>query len=167
MKIHVFDKCFVFYWLLGPFMCQNHFSGPFSGKYWWHTFKSWILGRKISFITDFLQWLKNEEKIMICTFFKFSILKHFWSLKLIAWIDFRVVLVFYSFQVIWVDLNDEFEKWTKYSKKLINTEISRHLIWWYFCLFFLMIDWNWLPPPQTPPPQWARRPHNEKHKIKK
>ena len=104
---------------------------------------------KISFITDFLKWLENEEKTMICSFFKFSVLKHFWSLKLIDRVDFRVLLMFYSFQVIWVDLNDEFEKWTKYSKKLINTEFSRHLIWWYFCLFFLMIDWNWLPPPQT------------------
>ena len=103
---------------------------------------------KISFITDFLKWLENEEKTMICSFFKFSVLKHFWSLKLIDRVDFRVLLMFYSFQVIWVDLNDEFEKWTKYSKNLINTEISRHLIWWYFCLFFLMIDWNWLPPPQ-------------------
>ena len=104
---------------------------------------------KISFLDDFLKWLENEEKTMICSFFKFSVLKHFWSLKLIDRVDFRVLLMFYSFQVIWVDLNDEFEKWTKYSKKLINTEISRHLIWWYFCLFFLMIDWYWLPPPDT------------------
>ena len=106
---------------------------------------------KISFITDFLKWLENEEKTMICSIFKFSVLKHFWSLKLIDRVDFRVLLIFYSFQVIWVDLDDKFEKWTKYSQKLINTEISKHLIWWYFCLFFLMIDWNWLPPPQTPP----------------
>jgi hypothetical protein len=43
-------------------------------------------------------------------------LKHFWSLKLIAWVDFRVVLMFYSFQVIWVDLGGEFEKLTKYAQ---------------------------------------------------
>ena len=114
----------------------DHFYANFDGmtldlEYW---------QEKISFITDFLKWLENEEKTMICSFFKFSVLKHFWSLKLIDRVDFRVLLMFYSFQVIWVDLNDEFEKWTKYSKKLINTEISRHLIWWYFCLFFLMID---------------------------
>ena len=71
---------------------------------------------KISFLTDFLKWLENEEKTMICSFFKFSILKHFWSLKLIAWVDVRVVLMFYSFQVIWVDLDGEFEKLTKYAQ---------------------------------------------------
>ena len=71
---------------------------------------------KISFISDFLQWLENEDKIKICTFFKFSILKHIWSLKWIAWVDFRVVLTFYSFQVIWVDLDGEFEKLTKYAQ---------------------------------------------------
>ena len=88
-------------------MCQNHSHGPFLCKYWWHDFKSWILGRKVSFITDFLKWQENEEKTMICEFFK---------LKLIAWVDFRVVLMFYSFQVIWVDLDGEFEKLTKYAQ---------------------------------------------------
>ena len=152
MNIHVFVESFFFIasfdHLCVKIIPLDHFYANIDGmtldlEYW---------QEKISFITDFLKWLENEEKTMICSFFKFSILKHFWSLKLIDRVDFRVLLMFYSFQVIWVDLNDEFEKWTKYSKKLINTEISRHLIWWYFCLFFLMIDWNWLPPPQTPPP---------------
>ena len=141
-----------FYCFLWPFMCQNHSPGPFLCKFWWHDFRSWILARKNQFYNWFSEVTRIWRKTMICSFFKFSVLKHFWSLKLIDRVDFRVLLMFYSFQVIWVDLNDEFEKWTKYPKKLINTEISRHLIWWYFCLFFLMIDWNWLPPPQTPPP---------------
>ena len=41
---------------------------------------------------------------MICSFFKFSILEHFWAVKLIAWVDIRVVLIFYSFRasgLIW------------------------------------------------------------------
>ena len=58
--------------------------------------------------------LKNEDKIMICSFFKFSMLEHFWGLKWIAWVDIRVVLVFYSFQSVRVDIERELEKWTKY-----------------------------------------------------
>jgi len=50
---------------------------------------------------------------MICSFFKFSILEHFWVLKWIAWVDIRVVLIFYSFQGVRVDLEGELEKWTK------------------------------------------------------
>ena len=56
---------------------------------------------------------ENEEKIMVCSFFKFSILEHFWVLKWIAWVDIRVVLIFYSFQGVRVDLEGELEKWTK------------------------------------------------------
>ena len=56
---------------------------------------------------------ENEDKIMICSFFKFSILEHFWVLKWIAWVDIRVVLIFYSFQGVRVDLEGELEKWTK------------------------------------------------------
>ena len=47
---------------------------------------------------------------MICSFFKFSILEHFWVLKGIAWVDIRVVLIFYSFQGVRVDLEGELEK---------------------------------------------------------
>ena len=57
---------------------------------------------------------KNEDKIMICSFFKFSMLEHFWGLKWIAWVDIMVVLVFYSFQSVRVDMERELEKWTKY-----------------------------------------------------
>ena len=59
---------------------------------------------------------ENEDKIMICSFFKFSILEHFWVLKWIAWVDIRVVLIFYSFQGVRVDLEGELEKWTKYAQ---------------------------------------------------
>ena len=53
---------------------------------------------------------------MICPFFKFSARKHFYSPKLIAWVDIRVVLIFYSFQSVRVGLKGELEKWTKYTK---------------------------------------------------
>ena len=63
--------------------------------------------------------LGNEDKIMICSFFKFSILEHFCGPKWIAWVDIWVVLIFYSFQTVRVDLERELEKWTKCIK---NTE---------------------------------------------
>ena len=47
---------------------------------------------------------------MICEFFKIFELEHFWGSKLIAWADIRVVLIFYSFQGVWVDLEGELEK---------------------------------------------------------
>ena len=53
---------------------------------------------------------------MICSFFKFSPMKHFFGSKSIAWVDFRVVLMIYSFQGVRIDLQGEFEKWTKYAK---------------------------------------------------
>ena len=53
---------------------------------------------------------------MICPFFKFSAQKHFYSPKLLAWVDIRVVLIFYSFQSVRVGLKGELEKWTKYTK---------------------------------------------------
>ena len=62
--------------------------------------------------------LGNEEKIMICSFFKFSVLEHLWGLKWIAWVDIWVVLIYYSFQSVWVDLEGEFEKWTKCTRKM-------------------------------------------------
>ena len=60
--------------------------------------------------------LENEDWIMICSFFKFSTMEHFYGPKSIAWVDFRVVLMFYSFQSVWVDLGGEFEKLTKYAQ---------------------------------------------------
>ena len=116
MNIHVFVESFFFiasfYHLCVKIIPLDHFYANIDDmtlnlEYWEY---------KIIFLTDFLKWLENEEKTMICSFFKFSILKHFWSLKLIAWVDVRVVLMFYSFQVIWVDLDREFEKWTKYAQ---------------------------------------------------
>ena len=53
---------------------------------------------------------------MICQFFKFSTMEHFWGLKWIAWVDFRVVLLFYSFQGVRFDLEGELEKLTKYAQ---------------------------------------------------
>ena len=53
---------------------------------------------------------------MICQFFKFSTIEHFWCFKWIAWADIRVVLMFYSFQSIRVDLEGELEKLTKYAQ---------------------------------------------------
>ena len=58
---------------------------------------------------------------MICQFFKFSTIEHFWGFKWIAWVDIRVVLLFYSFQDFRVDLGGELEKLTKY------TQIWEHL----------------------------------------
>jgi len=37
--------------------------------------------------------LGNEDKIMICPFFKFSALEHFCGPKLISWVDIWVVLI--------------------------------------------------------------------------
>ena len=53
---------------------------------------------------------------MICSFFKFSAMKHFYGSKSISWVDFRVVLMSYSFQSVRVDLEGELEKWTKYAQ---------------------------------------------------
>ena len=44
-------------------------------------------------------------------------MEHFYGSKSIAWVDFRVVLIFYSFQGVWVDLGGELEKLTKYSSE--------------------------------------------------
>ena len=71
-------------------------------------------GQKVVLQHCFLQALENEDKIMICSFFKFSMLEHFWALKLIVWVDIRVLLVFYLFQSVRVDMERELEKWTKY-----------------------------------------------------
>ena len=43
-------------------------------------------------------------------------MKHFYGSKSIAWVDFRVVLMSYSFQSVRVDLEGELEKWTKYAQ---------------------------------------------------
>ena len=43
---------------------------------------------------------------MICSFFKFSTMEHFYGSKSIAWVDFRVVLMLYSFQGVRVDLEE-------------------------------------------------------------
>ena len=66
---------------------------------------------------------------MICQFFKFSTMEHFWGLKWIAWVDFRVVLLFYSFQGVRFDVGGELEKLTKYT-----------LIWKYSK--FMLLDFD-------------------------
>ena len=43
-------------------------------------------------------------------------MKHSYGSKSIAWADIRVVLMFYLFQGVWVDLEGKFEKWTKYAQ---------------------------------------------------
>ena len=73
-------------------------------------------GEKAVLQQCFLQALENEDKIMICTFFKFSAMKHFYGSKSISWVDFRVVLMSYSFQSVRVDLEGELEKCTKYAQ---------------------------------------------------
>ena len=72
--------------------------------------------QKLIFHSIFWLVLGNEDKIMICPFFKFSALEHFCGLKLISWVDILVVLIWYSFQSVRVDLGGELENWTKYSK---------------------------------------------------
>ena len=56
---------------------------------------------------------KMRKKLWLCQFFKFSTMEQFWALKLIAWVDIRVVSIFYSFQSVRVDLGGELENWTK------------------------------------------------------
>ena len=43
-------------------------------------------------------------------------MKHFYGSKSIAWVDIRVVLMFYLFQGVWADLEGELEKLTKYAQ---------------------------------------------------
>ena len=43
-------------------------------------------------------------------------MEHFYGSKSIAWVDFRVVLLFYSFQGVRFDLEGELEKLTKYAQ---------------------------------------------------
>ena len=88
-KFMFLSKALLFYWFPDPFNSQNHSPGPFWCKYWWHNSKSWISRRKSGFTINFLQALENEDKIMICSFFKFSPMKHFYGSKSIAWVDFR------------------------------------------------------------------------------
>ena len=45
-------------------------------------------------------------------------MEHFYGSKSIAWVDFRVVLLFYSFQGVRVDLGGELEKIDKISPNL-------------------------------------------------
>ena len=110
------SKSLLFDWFLDPFISQSHSTGPFWCKYWWHNIKSWLLGGKSGLQKCFLQAPENEDKIMICQFFKFSTLEHFWGFKWIAWVDIRVVLLFYSFQGVRVNLGGELEKLTKYTQ---------------------------------------------------
>ena len=118
MKIKVFTNSLFFYCFLWPFKWQNRFPWSVLCKYWWHKFKTWILLSKINFTSNFWLVLGNEEKIMICSFFKFSALEHFCGPKLISWVDIWVVLIWYSFQSVWVNLEGEFEKWTKCTRKM-------------------------------------------------
>ena len=46
-------------------------------------------------------------------------MEHFYGSKSIAWVDFRVVLLFYSFQGVRFDLEGELEKLTKYLKSML------------------------------------------------
>ena len=55
---------------------------------------------------------------MICEFFKFSELEHFWGFKLIAWADIWVVLIFHLFRSFRVDVERELEKFTKNTRNL-------------------------------------------------
>ena len=74
--------------------------------------------QKLIFHSIFWLVLGNEDKIMICPFFKFSALEHFCGPKLISWVDIWVVLIWYSFQSVRVDLEGELEKWTKCTRKM-------------------------------------------------
>ena len=47
---------------------------------------------------------KNEDKIIVCQFFKFSSLEQLWALKSIACVDNKVVSMSYLFQGVWIDL---------------------------------------------------------------
>ena len=74
--------------------------------------------QKLIFHSIFWLVLGNEDKIMICPFFKFSALEHFCGPKLISWVDIWVVLIWYSFHSVRVDLEGELkngqnvlEKW--------------------------------------------------------
>ena len=98
----------------------DHYYANINGKtskleYWK---ENWVLDR--------LFWWcqKMRKKLWLCQFFKFSTMEQFWALKLIAWVDIRVVSIFYSFESVRVDVRGELEKLTKYSK---ITEYSKSM----------------------------------------
>ena len=103
-------------WFPDSFTSQSHSTGQLWCKHRWHNIKSRLLGEKSGLHKCPLQAPENEDKIMICQFFKFSTLEHFWGFKWIAWVDIRVVLLFYSFQGVRVNLGRELEKLTKYTQ---------------------------------------------------
>ena len=72
--------------------------------------KNWVFDRL------FCWCQKMRTKLWLCPFFKFSALEHFCGLKFLSWVDILVVLIWYSFQSVRVDLGGELENWTKYSK---------------------------------------------------
>ena len=69
--------------------------------------------RKIDFTNVFNRHFKNEDKIIVCQFFKFSSLEQLWALKSIACVDNKVVSVSYSFQSVWMDRERELDLYTK------------------------------------------------------
>ena len=134
-----------FYCLLGPFMSQNHSPRPFLYKYWWHDFKSWILERKNQFHNWFSavtrKWGQNYDLYIFQILHIEALLELEMNSLGRFWDCFDVLFVSghlgWSGQRIW--------KMYKMFQKLLNTKISRHLIRWYFWLFFLTMDWNWIP----------------------
>ena len=98
----------------------DHYYANIDGKtskleYWK---ENWVFDRL------FCWCQKMRTKLWLCQFFKFSTMEQVWALKLIAWVDIRVVSIFYSFESVRVDLGGELEKLTKYSK---ITEYSKSM----------------------------------------
>ena len=126
-----------FYCLLGPFMSRNHSPRPFLYKYWWHDFKSWILERKNQFHNWFSavtrKWGQNYDLYIFQILHIEALLELEMNSLGRFWDCFDVLFVSghlgWSGQRIW--------KMYKMFQKLLNTKISRHLIQWYFWLFFL------------------------------
>ena len=143
------SKSLLFGWFLDPFISQSHSTGSFWCKYWWHNIKSWLLGGESGLHKCFLHAPVNEDKIMICQFFKFSTLEHFWGFKWIAWVDIRVVLLFYSFQGVRVDVGGELEKIDKIYPNLKIFKI-------HFIDFVSLYQWENSSPPLCVIHIWKR-----------
>ena len=84
-----------------------------------------------------------RTKISLVNFFKYSVLAHFWGLRLIACIDMIVVVTIYSFQSITQSFERVFEK---IDKKTNNIQIINSQMLQFFSVKRLnyVSNGNWL-----------------------
>ena len=125
MKLQVFVKIIVIWLVLMLIELSKSFPWTIIMQILMAQLQNLITGKKNCVFDRLFCWCqKMRTKLWLCQFFKFSTMEQVWALKLIAWVDIRVVSIFYSFQSVQVDLGGELEKLTKYSK---ITEYSKSM----------------------------------------